>query len=421
MKRYIQSYSYFDYNANPRGTTTGDCQTRAIATAFGWTWQEARKLLRKFGNDWYNHAVNVERVLEHELKCQVIPVDTMGKPYITVGDFCDNQGADGTYLILCSKPTEDSGYGTHLVCTINGTIYDTWNSSWYKVVRIYKPTGTYRTEGFAETSDIPEHIHELAQYVRDLFKSRLEHSDLADRIMRKLPASATCECVFMLSVVSVHSFNIAVQVKVGVDIKGTSTLWHKVKKKFNLSFDETDMYADVVEALPTEIDDMLYKWYDTLALDVVDRFNASALESSNLRRVPKSQTLIKAYSKIDPDLKPYVLNMETFCGYTCATVQIDDDMNILVMCKSAKDLSNSIRICRKYDKAFWKDYDTKRINITPYGFTIRLDHYIDTYSGDKYDFQQFYEDYKEYEDQANLPSAEPLDYFFYGTCPKVLT
>ena len=69
---YIQSFSYFDYNANPRGTTTGDCQTRAIATAFGWTWKEARKLLRKYGNDWYNYATNVEHEYRSDFPCLTV-------------------------------------------------------------------------------------------------------------------------------------------------------------------------------------------------------------------------------------------------------------------------------------------------------------------------------------------------------------
>lgn len=90
MKRYIKAFTYKRYNANPRDTNEGDCQTRAVALAFDVSYKEAGKMLgKRSGSDFFKSVWNVQYKLK-ELGCKMIEVPKEDK--ITVKQFSDEDG-----------------------------------------------------------------------------------------------------------------------------------------------------------------------------------------------------------------------------------------------------------------------------------------------------------------------------------------
>ena len=419
---YIESFSYVDYNANPRGTSTGDCQTRAIATAFDMSWDKVRRILRKeknpYNSDHYRGISHLSRVLVDEFKCKQIPIPedeyTNGK-YLTVGDFCDGMGANGTYLIFCSSKG-DEHYADHLVCTINGVVYDTWDSSKARVTDIYQPTSNYRTEGFSDISDIPDNIYKIAKAYREEFATQLSGSVFLNKLIDVIPEvhMETVECKFGLKYLDydkIHGFNFVIEVKPLITIKEPIYYIYDQSKRFNIAFSDTDMTEYAYASKESKVADMLDSWYDAILNTIHTMYDAEKNLSGGMKNPPESKKLLEAYKGIPSDLREHVIDMGTLLGYTCAIVQLDAKMHIMAMCKKPSDLGKNIEIIYHYDYDYWNDYHNPTMNITPYGFLWRRLMSRGFYYDDKREFREFLDTYNEYLEQDYEPK-HGLDYFF---------
>ena len=118
-------YEY--YNPNPVTDRAGDCSVRAIAKALGITWEEAYTKLTANGfqmGDIMSSDIVIGSVLrQNGFRREIIP-NTCPECY-TVADFC-RDNPTGTFVIKSDG---------HVATVIDGTLYDTWNSS--KNVAIY--------------------------------------------------------------------------------------------------------------------------------------------------------------------------------------------------------------------------------------------------------------------------------------------
>lgn len=118
-------YEY--YNPNPVTDRAGDCSVRAIAKALGITWEEAYTKLTANGfqmGDIMSSDIVIGSVLrQNGFRREIIP-NTCPECY-TVADFC-RDNLTGTFVIKSDG---------HVATVIDGTLYDTWNSS--KNVAIY--------------------------------------------------------------------------------------------------------------------------------------------------------------------------------------------------------------------------------------------------------------------------------------------
>lgn len=111
---------YVFYNPNPLGKDTGDCVIRAISKALDYDWEKTYTELALQGymmSDmpssnavWGTYLLN-KGYHEYSMisKC---------KNCYTIADFCKDNPV-GTYIL---------GTGNHVVCCINGMVYDTFNS-----------------------------------------------------------------------------------------------------------------------------------------------------------------------------------------------------------------------------------------------------------------------------------------------------
>lgn len=127
----VEGSELVNYNANTRGTRTGDCTARSISLAFNIDYSAARKALNdsaKTNPRWdYNSHSNCIKVIE-ELGGGKLNGNV---ERITVNAFADSHPS-GTYIIWCSRDGI-SHKGNHLVTIIDGTVYDSWDSRKYFV------------------------------------------------------------------------------------------------------------------------------------------------------------------------------------------------------------------------------------------------------------------------------------------------
>lgn len=108
------------YNANPRGKSVGDCTVRAISKALNMSWQDVYTGLCDVGLEMCDMpSANVvwgAYLREHGFDRYVIPNDC--PDCYTVADFCTDNPY-GTFILALSG---------HVVCVIDGTLYDSWDS-----------------------------------------------------------------------------------------------------------------------------------------------------------------------------------------------------------------------------------------------------------------------------------------------------
>ena len=110
------------YNPNPiKNNRVGDCVVRAISKVLNQSWEETYIELCLLGyifGEWgSNNAVWNTYLKRKGFKRNVISDDC--PDCYTLEDFC-NEHPQGSYII---------GTGTHCIAIIDGTIFDTWNSS----------------------------------------------------------------------------------------------------------------------------------------------------------------------------------------------------------------------------------------------------------------------------------------------------
>lgn len=112
-------YSY--YNANPYKIRVGDCVIRAISKALNQPWEDTYIDLTIQGY-LMGDLLSSNAVWGAYLKSKGFTRDIISNDCpecYTIEDFC-NEHPKGTYII---------GTGTHAICVIDSTIFDTWNSS----------------------------------------------------------------------------------------------------------------------------------------------------------------------------------------------------------------------------------------------------------------------------------------------------
>lgn len=112
--------SWERYNPNPKGRNVGDCTVRALAKATHRTWEEVYAELTAYGfmlSDMPS-ANHVWGAYLRKMGFERYIVDDKGQDSYTVADFCRDNPV-GTYVLAIQG---------HVVCAIDGTYYDSWDS-----------------------------------------------------------------------------------------------------------------------------------------------------------------------------------------------------------------------------------------------------------------------------------------------------
>lgn len=109
------------YNPNPVGRQVGDCAVRAIAKALNMDWESAYALLSTngflMGDMPSSDSVWGATLRQYGFSRFSIP-NSCPNCY-TAKDFCEDHPY-GVYVL---------GFGGHVATVVDGTLYDSWNSS----------------------------------------------------------------------------------------------------------------------------------------------------------------------------------------------------------------------------------------------------------------------------------------------------
>lgn len=161
----VESSELVTYNANNRGTNTGDCTARAISLAFNMEYRQARQALNQsvrdnWRMDWsYNSHENVKKVIKNLGGGSINDISEV-VPAMTVNDWVDKHNS-GTYIIWCSS-IPNKRKNLHLVTAINGKLYDSWDCRNYYVLGYWTITSGITGDD----------ISDIGEYVTNFFKSR---------------------------------------------------------------------------------------------------------------------------------------------------------------------------------------------------------------------------------------------------------
>ncbi len=132
-RRKVQSADLVKYNANIRGKNVGDCVKRSLSLATGMSYQDTEKELHEAVKKRYSRGMAPDDAWKHSSVYDKVISAHGGTKHdhdevelATLEDFVDNVlPAKGTYLITTgSKPDTHN----HIVCVIDGKVYDSWDS-----------------------------------------------------------------------------------------------------------------------------------------------------------------------------------------------------------------------------------------------------------------------------------------------------
>ena len=143
MKRYIRSADLKYYNANSRGTNTGDCVKRSISLAFDISYNEVSKLLNNKMKELHISQWNISPVFSPVIKELGGGKFKIEKAGITVNEFADTHDPNNIYIVLCGA--KDNGKSTHMVCIRDGKIWDSWDCRDYYVTKSWTIDASDRT------------------------------------------------------------------------------------------------------------------------------------------------------------------------------------------------------------------------------------------------------------------------------------
>lgn len=166
----VMSAELIRYNANSSGRSTGDCVKRALSLAFDIPYTEIAKellsVMKEKRRDRWNIPSVYNVVIEnHDPSSKSVLVNED----LTLAEFADTTGNSGTWLVHTGdRPSKPN----HLVCVIDGTIYDSWDST-QKYVCSYQPVSINIERHFSEI-DIHDYVDEILQTCQEIGRKILD-------------------------------------------------------------------------------------------------------------------------------------------------------------------------------------------------------------------------------------------------------
>ena len=113
--------AYIYYNPNPSGRSVGDCSVRAVAKALDIDWEEAYSLITANGflmNDMPSSNSVWQSTLKQRGFVRELLPDSCPDCY-TAKEFCLDH-PKGVYVL---------GFSGHVATSVDGNLYDSWDSS----------------------------------------------------------------------------------------------------------------------------------------------------------------------------------------------------------------------------------------------------------------------------------------------------
>lgn len=296
------------YNANSNDKYVGDCVPRSLCLAFGEDYNDVRRDLNRIVRNKFPWAkFNYSSVFEEYLKQRNIRFNNYPDEGTTEDEFCD-QHPEGTYLLLTGDDKHAAkGSSTHMVCVIDGDIYDSWDSSEYKVIRWATVSGDTTEFQDVTYEDVIEDVMDyLINYVEKLDKKfnygtiqmSTSYKDAVDDYQKRSGH------------VDKYTFEFVVFIKLNEDIPHESdyhfyrgrSLGHTLHLKINPKWD----VEKNIEVQQKKLKQRIYDWVYNIRKDLQD-----ADKSESVAINPNFRGYRKDLMRLPEWVRPYVLAFDT--------------------------------------------------------------------------------------------------------------
>lgn len=169
----IISHKFVRYNANSTGRNTGDCVCRALSLAYNMSYTATHtELVKRAGK---GNRYNIRPVYEGFIEDHGVESIVLQADLLTLAEFCDTYGKSGTYLVLTNED-KDRKYASHIVCVIDGAVYDSWDSCKSYVKRYYIVNKSASTNTYDRSAEYIEKLSEYGKtYAEDLAQKYLSY------------------------------------------------------------------------------------------------------------------------------------------------------------------------------------------------------------------------------------------------------
>ena len=161
------------YNANTRDSYVGDCVKRSLSVAFSLDYDavsaELNRIKREIGSTGYNTSRVFNTFLKQRGYMSWKSIPRGERP--TVDSFADEHST-GTWLLLSGtgEAAQLHDVTNHMVCIVDGTIYDSWDSRNEIVVNtlLINQAVSQNLEGAALAAILADVEDQLRPYIRKL-------------------------------------------------------------------------------------------------------------------------------------------------------------------------------------------------------------------------------------------------------------
>lgn len=278
------------YNANTRDLSVGDCVKRSLSVAFRTDYDEVSRELNRIKRDIGGSAFNNLRVVDKYLSRRNITAWTtiQAGERPTVEVFADEHSI-GTFLLLSgdSSGAQFRGISDHMVCIVDGVIYDSWDSRNEVVVRFVKVNSSASVDNIDTLDDwIDEICRDLVEYISKLDAQCKPYLDV-------VPGFANNERT------DKYTYEIYFGVKVLKGTEGPQRDWdtpyyvtggeisHRIVIKWNPRLSSEANLANIVKKSKQKI----YDWVYMIRKDLKDHYDSVSFEKNVQYRGSKSKLM----------------------------------------------------------------------------------------------------------------------------------
>ena len=288
-------YSEFKrYNANPNDKDVGDCVKRSISLALGLDYdkvsKELNKIRKELNLDQYNYPAVYERYLR-----------SLGYTFqkyepVTESEFSDTH-PEGIYILeVGPERLVTKGGSNHLVCIMNGNIYDSWDSSDDIITKVCVVSHESSEFEDTNTDEMQVSVYAYLQEYVQKFASKLKF-DTVD--IQEKPSD------------SEYTIGYYVFVKIPKDVEPYSqgryyyrpgtTYGHTIYGKINPRASQEDNYHKLCSKMKQKIYDWLYNENKVLK---------DSIESRNIDVNPAFHGSRQDLMKVPEWARPLVLSID---------------------------------------------------------------------------------------------------------------
>lgn len=278
------------YNANTRDSNVGDCVKRSLSVAFRMDYDEVSRELnrikRDIGANAFNNLRVVDQFLGHRNTTAWTTIQAGERPTVEV--FADEHSI-GTFLLLSGDPKESQfrGITNHMICIVDGVIYDSWDSRNEVVVRFVKVNSSASADNIDTLDDwIDEICRDIAEYISKLDTQCKPYLDV-------VPGFDSNERTDQ------YTYEIYFGVKVLKGTEGPQRDWdtpyyrtgegisHRIVVKWNPRLNSDANLANIVKKSKQKI----YDWVYMIRKDLKDHYDSLSVEPNIQYHGPKSKLM----------------------------------------------------------------------------------------------------------------------------------